>query len=194
MSCLRQPYHWTFSLRLILILPGWKLSFRIFQASTLYVHAVRLFELLVRPLRIIILGSWINEINCSLLAWAGVRLISRIWPLASSMKNFFVPSYYQPTSSWSERRLSIRLNLCFLPLQAAVSGFSGGRRCWSIHTLNTSTISHTQAIWILASWRVAVLWCQTHVMGRGRCTVLLLIKFMRLRKLFAKTNLMTSVF
>ena len=75
----------------------------------------------------------------------------------SLMINVYVPSYYQPPSSWRERCLISRLTLCYQPFWAEGSGCSGGRRCWSIHTLNTIALSQTRALLILASWVLAVL-------------------------------------
>ena len=190
----RQPYHQTFHFGLLLLCPGWELLFRSFQASTLSVHAGKFFEWLVRPLRLIVLVRWSNGINYFLMARAGIRLISIIWSSASSMSNLCVPSYYQPQSSWRERRISIRLTLCCQPLRAELSGCSDGQRCWSIHTLQTITKYHTRDLWTLASWVAAVLWRQTHIMGWGRRAVLLLRNFMRLWHLCAKMTLMASVF
>ena len=147
MTCHRKPYHQTLRLGLLLLWPGWKLLCRSFPESSLSSHAGRLFELLVRPLGFIIFVRWINGINYSLTAPAGVRLLSIIWSLLSSMRNICVPSYSQPPSSWREGYMRIRLMLFCKPLQAAVSGFSIGRRCWIIHTFHTCTIFHTWSCW-----------------------------------------------
>ena len=190
----RRPYNQTFSIGLLLLWPRWELLIRSFPVWTLSVHAGRLFELVVISFRLIVLVRRSNGTNYYLTARADIRLLSRIWSLASLMRNICVPSYYQPPSSWRERILGISLTLCYQPLRAAGNSCSSGCRCWSIHTLHTRRISQTWALWILSNWGAAVLWRQTHVMGRGIFDVLLLRKFMRLGKVFAKTTMKTSLF
>ena len=84
-----------------LYIPGVKFIVQEIPRITLSLSAGQLFELLVRNFWLIVLLRCRNGINYFLTARAGVILLSRIWTLASFMRNVCVSSYSQPPSYWS---------------------------------------------------------------------------------------------